>query len=163
MPSGRMQVEHVETVITVGTLGAGNAIQVAVLAAGDQGRSLENVYSRLEFEDKTANEGPAYIGYSVGLTDSELAGAYTATPTKYKDPAQSEQANRKVVTIWTANRLSVDSIHAVDDYRLRRCKVPKWDMAEEVAFNAFVFTRSNLTTGMTVRLVQDITYRWLHD
>lgn len=163
MPSGRMQIQHVETLLTVGTLGANNAIQTAVLAAGDQGKSLRNVYTRLNFEGKTAGEGPVWIGYSVGLTNAELAACLDAIPTRYKDPAQTEQANRRAVTIWDANRVATASINAVNEHELKRIRIPKWDIPKELALNLFAFSNDNITSGMTIRLVHDITYDWLHD
>ncbi len=163
MPSGRTQVEHSETILTVGTLGANSAVLVQILPAAEQGRKLVKFKASMQYEGKTTAEGPVRIGVSAGLSNTEVASSLNAVPTRYEDPGASEQANRRVYPIWTANKIGTASINAIDDYLLLDRGVPSWEIAEEQPFSLWAWTNDNVTTGMVIIVESTTVFRWMHD
>ncbi len=67
----------------------------------EQGARIKQMKSALSWKDKPTTMGPLLAGFSVGLTNTQIAEALLADPVSDKTNVEaSEQSNRRVFPVW---------------------------------------------------------------
>ncbi len=169
----RTQVQHGNTGLALSTLGAATAAtgSLAIDASRTQGVKLMQFKGAVEWNGKTAGEGPLVVGLSIDLSSSEVAEAIIADPQHVNDVPATEQGNRKVYPLFTIARKSTDGTWsrgamANDDAAEHAdLKFPWRELTEGQGIQFWVFNRdaSALTTGTEISLDWDAVQEWLRD
>ncbi len=169
MPSGNEQLIHFDVNLNLSTLGSKAAIlaNTPILAANDTGFELEIFKVAMHMKGKTAAEGPLSWGLSSGLSNSQIADAINAVPTKIAEEAV-ERANRKVQPFEMIPETFTDLTATPDRQGIpyqNRMPIFGRDYTEGDALNFYVFNHdgSALTTGTNVRWLGVMFGRWKDD
>ena len=101
--SSRQQVIHNVLELDLAILPTLNvkAAATKIDAAREQGARIKQMKAAISWKDKPTTLGPLLVGFSVGLTELQIAEALLADPISDKSNVEAaEQANRRVFPVW---------------------------------------------------------------
>ncbi len=161
----RQQVQHIVAELAISTLANLTALTVALPmdAARENGVRMKKLMLAINYRGKTASEGPLRVGLCDStLNVTEIKEALEADPQFFEDIPASEEANRRVFTVWTIPAGLVADEHT---QRIREVHYPWKDVQEGQGIKVFVFNDSGatMTTGMVLTVTGVAVQEWLRD
>lgn len=158
-----------ETSLGPGALGAGSAICTGLRqdASRLQGVDISNLKYALEFEDKTANEGPLAYGFGVADSTTNMNAAVMAQFAQ--DPQHQEDSEHNFQVALEAKVLPLGMIgrEATNGpselLPMRNLPWPGWHIKEGLGLFFWVYNMAgaSLTSGMNIHLLIKGMQRWL--
>ncbi len=142
------------------------AVSVATLridASRLQGCRIKKWKAQMSFDGKTDGEGIFIVGFSHGLTNTEILEALQADPQGENDIPAMEEANRPIYPMWVIAKDGVETFR--DNHRaFEEVKYPWKTIPEGVDLQLWCFASSDdLTTGMFIRTAHVWVTEWLRD
>ncbi len=160
----RQQVQHHNPSLPLGSLGSQQVISVLmdIDESRENGVMIKQFKASVDIRDKTVNEGPIRVGFSVGLSDAEIKEALDADPQGANDVPATEQANRKVFPVWTipSGLVSSNEIQVLADIHFPWKEI---DEGTAVTIWAQNCDSSTLTTGAVITTLISLVQEWLND
>ena len=170
--TGRLQLLHVNTVLTVGSLGvdAVNQADLKIDSAREQGATLVKVKGTFGATGKTVSEGPVVFGFDIGLSATAVTEAFQADPQLHEAVPAAEQANREVFPVgqvaFSNAGIANSATGQVSDAIWRDLRVPSWEIVEGRTMHFFACNRhpsASLTSGLIIRFTGVMITRWSTD
>ncbi len=167
MPSGRTQVIHESLEFTPGALTGPQASigNTKIDSSRGQGARITKFKAAISWSGKTADEGPILVGYSTGLTSTEVKETLIANPQRSDDIPAIEESNRKVFPVWMIPKQGTDKTASNSNFNMRNVTGFPWrEIPEGQTLNVWAFVLSDvIATGFQIQFQHVWVTEWMRD
>ncbi len=159
----QVQYETVENAVGALVTQTVSTIPMRQDSARNQGVRIKKLMGAVDYNAKTAGDGPLLFGLAHALSATEIAEALNADPQDSNNVPATEQGNRRVMVLGVIPKIATASPFDIVPYRTIR--FPWKELPEDT--NMFFWVQNKDTgtiqTGTLVRFSYIIVQEWLDD